>query len=227
MEEGTNLHFKGRHAESCNAFERAVRFAEASWGHDAAELIEPIVSLAMAVGEPEAGGHARIAEVLELERRALGIVHAQFGKDDPRMSYVLEKTGHTFRRLGKHEEACKRLEKGLEIFTKLHGDVSSTAYRLGILGSLLLEMNRPADALPHCERALRIEETYGQGTSRVAFAAIRLGLCLRGVGRTEEAATKFERALAIVHARRPPESKGENALSRELREWIVEARAKP
>jgi serine/threonine-protein kinase len=204
-----------------------VQFAESSWSPDAREVLKPIVFLAMAVGEVEAGGHDRIAEVLDLERRAMGIVQKQFGGNSPWMAFVLDEIGHTFRWLGKHEEARERLEKAVAIYDKVYGDVPATAHCLGMLGNLLLTMDRHADALRHYERALRIEEAHGQNTVGLMVASSGLGSSLMGVGRTEEAALHFERALAIRIARRPPEFKGEDAVSKELRKLIAEARGKP
>ena len=227
MKEGIKLHHEKKHAEACDVYARAVHFAETSWSPDAPEVLQPVVFLAMAVGEVDAGGHERIAEVLELERRALEIARSRFGEESPWISFVLEKIGHTFQWLGKLEEARSRLEMAVEIFAKFYGDVPSTAHHLIRLGGLLLKMERPADALPHCERALRIEEAHEQNSSRVMFAATWAGLCLRGVGRMEEAAVQFERSLAILHMIRPPEANRESAYSKELREWIAETRAKP
>lgn len=227
MNEGRTLHSKGRHAEEYDAFARAVRFAETFWDANDFEVFWPVLSLAMAAGEPEGGGHGRIAEVLELEQRALRIVQVQFGETNPWTSYVLEKTGFVFWQLGRHEEARERLERATELFSRANGDVKSTAYLLTMLGSLLVTMNLPAEALPYCERALRIEEALEQDSSRVMFGAFWVGRCLLGVGRMEEAAIQFERALAIRIARRPPEFKGEDSRSKEFREWIAEARAKP
>ena len=227
MDEGKTLHFENKHAQACEAFARAVQFAEASWSPNATEMIRPLVFLAMAVGEREAGGHARIAEVLELEQRALGIVRKHFGDNDPRMAFVLRKIGETHWRLDMHEDARERIEKAVNIFAKFYGDVESTVYYLQLLGDLLLDMNRPEEALPLCERALHIEETHGKDTLRVMHAAIGVGRCLRGIGKMEDAAMQFERALAIVIARRPPDAKREASICSELREWIAEARAKP
>ena len=227
MNEGIRLHYEEKHAEAYDAFVRAVRFAESSWSPDAREVLKPVVFLAMAVGEVEAGGQDRIAEVLDLERRAVGIVQGQFGEDSPWMSFVLEKMERTFRLLGKHEEAHERLEKAVAIYDRAYGDAPITSHCLQSLGSLLLTMDRPAEALPHYERTLRIEQAHGQNTIGEMVASNGLALCMSGVGRTEEAALHFERALAIRIARRPPEFKGEDAVSRELRKLIAEARAKP
>jgi tetratricopeptide (TPR) repeat protein len=227
MDEGKTYRSDGRHAEAANAFERAVRYAEVSWGLEAPELIRPLIFLAMVVGDPNAGGHSRIPELLELEQRALRIVDIRFGEEDARIYGILEKTGLTLWQLGEHEKARERLERAVGILTKVHGDVTKTAYFLGMLADLLLDMQRPADALPFWERALRIQDAYGAQTVGSMSAAIGLGRCLRGVARMEEAAICFERALAIRIARRPPEFKGEDFVSKELREWIAEARAKP
>ena len=227
IEEGRALHFEDRHAQACDAFARAVQFAETSWGPESHEVVGPLVFLAMSVGRPEIGGHERIAEVLELERRALRIVQTQLGEGHARMSFVLGKIGRTFWQLGMYEEARERLDRALQIFTSLYGDVESTVYYLQLLGDLLLDMNRPEEALQLCERALHIEETHDKDTLRVMHAAIGMGRCLRGLGRREDAAMQFERALAILIARRPPDAKGEASICSELREWIAEARAKP
>jgi tetratricopeptide (TPR) repeat protein len=226
MDEGIKLHYEEKHAEACAAFVRAVRFAESSWGPDAREVLKPVVFLPMAVGEVEAGGQDRIAEVLDLERRAVGIVQGQFGEDSPWMAFVLEKIELTLEQLGKHEEAHERLERALAIYDTAYGDAPRTSRCLQNLGSFLLTMDRPADALPHFERALRIEQAHGQNTIGEMVASDGLALCMSGVARTEEAIFHFERALAIRIARRPPEFKGEDAISKELRRLIAEARAK-
>jgi tetratricopeptide (TPR) repeat protein len=227
MKEAADLHDQKRHAEACDAYMRAVRFAEMSWSSNAPEMIWPLVCLARAVGEREAGGHTRIAEVLDLEARAMAIALEHFGKDDVRTSYVLERIGLIFWLLGEHDEARERIEKATAIYERICGEGPSTAHRLTMLGDLLITMNLPAEALPHCERALRIEEALEQDSSRVMFGAFWVGQCLLGVGRREEAIAQFERALAILCAKRPPESTGESALSKELREWIAEARGRP
>jgi tetratricopeptide (TPR) repeat protein len=126
-----------------------------------------------------------------------------------------------------HEEARERIEKAVNIFANFYGDVQSTVYYLQMLGDLLLDMSRPEEALPLCERALHIEETHGKDTLRVMHAAIGVGRCLRGIGKMEDAAMQFERALAIAIARRPPDAKREASICAELREWIAEARGRP
>ena len=226
MVEGKRLCQAARYGEARRIFERGIHLAEAIWGQEASELISPLMWLAIAVDERRPHEHPDCPRVLALEERALRIAETAFGRDHPQTASVLEGLGMTLWTLKRLEEARNAIAEALRVISRYAGEGWRTNALIRTMVSILLEMRRPDDALPFCERALLIATKAGGDTIEMMTASWQFGRCLLDVGRGTEALPHLERALAIRVSRRPPGFKGEDAISEELREWIAEAHAK-
>jgi tetratricopeptide (TPR) repeat protein len=60
-----------------------------------------------------------------------------------------------------------------------------------VLGAVALESRQPEDALTELNRAIALDDTYGQ-------SYFYLGLAYRSLGQSAEATAAFERALAVA-----------------------------
>ncbi|WP_437655731.1 tetratricopeptide repeat protein [Sorangium sp. So ce1182] len=127
---------------------------------------------------------------------------------------------------GALEEAREHLVRAVALFERAHGESRDTAYVMTSLIHVLLAAERPADALPLAERALRIEEAAADSTSGSALtlALIALGQCLMGVKRNAEAIACLERAVARILARNPD---AQSPALGEIRGWIEQMRREP
>ena len=226
MAEGKRLCQAARYAEARRIFEKGIHLAEATWGQEASELISPLMWLAIAVDERRPHEHPDCPRVLTLEERALRIAETALGRGHPRTASVLENMGLTLSTLKMWEEARHATARALEIIERVNGETGRTGHLLGALVWILLEMKRPAEALPMCYRIVRIEERNGENSVGVRTGLCQLGRCLLDLGRGTDALPHLERALALVISNRSPEAKGDNAISRELRDWFAEAHAK-
>lgn len=225
--EGKKLCQTGKFAEARELFGKAIHFVEATSGSEAPELVNPLMGLASSVDERRPCEHADCPRVLEIQKRALIIAETVFGRNHARTAMVLAALGLTLWKLKQLEDAHDSIARALQIVEQHTGESRRTSELLETLASLLLEMKRPADALPLFQRNLRIEEKNGVDTAGIMSASWMLGRCLLNLERGTEAVRHLEHALAIRIARRPPEFKEEDFVSKEIRKWIAEAHAKP
>ncbi|XXX76771.1 tetratricopeptide repeat protein [Sorangium sp. So ce134] len=207
------------------AFRGALDLAERAYGPDAPQVITPLRGLAYVAVNPRSDPR-RLAEADALIRRALRVAQASFGADDPRLGRLLHSLGITLWTAGSLEEAREHLARALALSERAHGESPATAYVMTSLVHVLLAAERPADALPLAERALRIEEAAADTTSGSALtlALIALGQCLMGVKRNAEAIACLERAVARILAKNPDAT---SPAFNEICGWIEQMKREP
>ncbi|MDC0683557.1 tetratricopeptide repeat protein [Sorangium atrum] len=211
--------------EAEKAFRGALDLAERAYGRDAPQVIAPLRGLAYIAANPRSDP-GRLVEADAWIRRALRVAEANFGTDDPRLSRLLHSLGINLWTAGALEEASEHLVRAVALSERAHGESRDTAYIMTSLIYVLLEAERPADALPLAERALRIQEAAADSTSgsAVTLALIALGRCLMGVKRNTEAIACMEQAAARILARNPD---ARSPALGEIRGWIEQMRREP
>ena len=224
MKEGKDLWWNGMHAEAAHVFRRALERSEILYGRNAPEVISPLYwlssSLALSSGE---GPSEQRADAAALLRRALGTAETHFGSSDRRLINILSALALDLDMLEMHSEAYDHIARALKISEIAYGERGDTLSILGILTELLLKLDRPAEALPFAERALRLQEPRTSELSwiGIGYACRALGRCLMGIGRNEEAIAYLERCLALFKARHPGKK---ISLEDELLGWIEDLR---
>lgn len=98
--------------------------------------------------------------------------------------------------LGRHEEALRAARQALELAPR-SGNPINVAAANGVLGDILLNLDRPAEALVHAERALTICEE-AQAAWEIGEARHGHGRALLGVGRHAEAERSLDAAVQIA-----------------------------
>ena len=221
---GKELWRSENYTEAEHEFRRALESAEEAYGPDAPELVDLLYWLSGAVAPPgDTELSPQRAVAVDLKRRALRIAENHFGSDDPRLIRILSNLATSLRILQRYEEAHDLLARALPISENAHGDGGQTSDLLRMRVDVLLDLNRPAEALPFAERALRLQESrIGELSSiGIGYACRALGRCLMGLGRNEEAIAYLERCLALFKARHPGKK---ISIEDELLGWIEDLR---
>jgi tetratricopeptide (TPR) repeat protein len=223
IKQGIALWWDGKRTEAGPFFRRALSLAEDMYGPDASEVIRPLFWLSGSVAPPATTDASQLIDSVELLQRALRIAETQFGHEDFRLVRIISALAADFTALDKYEQAHQYYLRALHISERAMGEGPSTRLLLTQLTDTLLDMKRPAEALPFAERALHLEEPRKDDLAPVGIglACRALGRCLMGVGRNEEAILCLERSLAIFRARHPGKK---NMLQDELLGWIEELR---
>jgi tetratricopeptide (TPR) repeat protein len=219
LAQGKDLRLNGRYAEAADVLRRAVEMAERLYDQDAPETIAPLHALAVVLHLCEDAEPSQLPEALDLLQRALRTSETHFGVNSTKQITILGRLALTLWTMKRIEEAYEHLKRALDISEKAHGDDGHTASILRDLADFLLDMNRPAEALPFAERVFCIAErdTNDPAPVGVAVACIQLGRCLMGVGRKEEAIVHLERSIALFKARHPGKK---IRCEEEIRGWI-------
>jgi tetratricopeptide (TPR) repeat protein len=223
MNQGIALWWDGKRAEAGPFFRRALSLTEDSYGPEASEIINPLFWLSGSVATPATTDASQLTDSVELLQRALRIAETQFGHEDFRLVRIISALAADFMALNNNEQAHQYYLRALHISEHAKGEGPNTRLLLTHLIHNLLDMNRPADALPYAERSLRLQETCTGDLAPVGigWACRALGRALMGVGRNEEAILCLERSLAIFRARHPGKK---GMLQDELLGWIEELR---
>jgi tetratricopeptide (TPR) repeat protein len=100
--------------------------------------------------------------------------------------YMLVRKAFALQQQGQPEQACAALREALDMD-------SEYAPAQAALGSLLLHMDQPADAIPHFEKALKLTGEAPETLNCLAGAYWR-------TGRLQEALSQYARALALEPA---------------------------
>jgi tetratricopeptide (TPR) repeat protein/predicted Ser/Thr protein kinase len=138
-------------------FERAVEIRENALGVDHPEVAETLTSLA--VTYEQLGRHE---DGIEAQRRALGIFEAVHGLDHPMVGIALTNLGDMYGTQGDWETAHGHQTRALQMIESAYGsDHVYLSYPLTGIGRALVELNRPTEATPILERALRLKQAPG------------------------------------------------------------------
>jgi serine/threonine-protein kinase len=149
---------------------------------------------------PRLGAGAILTELLrsaEAEAQLRAALHAaeSDGPENVRVARALDALGRALSDLGKYEEAQAAHARALAIMEKqLRPGHPDLLYALVGLGRAYVGARRPERAVPHLERALRLDAT-GKTLER-AEAELLLAQALRALRRSPRRARDF-----ILHAR--------------------------
>jgi tetratricopeptide (TPR) repeat protein len=154
----------------------------------------------------ELGFHARLVAAYQEAKayfeRALEIVQAALGPDDPRVATAVNNLGSVLKDLGDLAGAKACYERALKIDEAALGpDHPNVATLVNNLGSVLKDLGDLAGAKACYERALKIDEAaFGADHPEVAADVNNLGGVLKDLGDLAGAKGCYERALKIDEA---------------------------
>jgi tetratricopeptide (TPR) repeat protein len=160
-----------------------------------------------------AAAHAGLGHVLrEMGRyeeaaremgRAIALRERLFGVDHPLVAEARSESSNVYLKWGKNDRALAELEAALRIQEAALGpDHLETGYTLNRLANVLVAEESYERALPIYRRVLSIGLLrLGEGHVEIGLAHMNLGLCLRLLGRLDEAEREHEEARrALVRA---------------------------
>ncbi|MDB4938553.1 MAG: hypothetical protein JWP87_5525 [Labilithrix sp.] len=189
VEDGESRLYDGDYAGARRIFEEAVAHAERTHGERAKELIVPLMGLARASGENNATACAQMERELEVQARALAIAEAALPEDDLLLAECLHAHGVSVWANGEPSRAVELLLRALDVVKRAGGDAHGY---LGPLVGALLDAKRAADALPHAQELLRLEDASSPADLTTLFI---VGQAFRDAGATAEAKSVLERFL--------------------------------
>lgn len=197
----------------------ALKQAEAEFGAESEEIIEPLMDLGKAVRSESKSAEA-LDEALRLQTRALGVAEKRIGESDPRLPAILTRVAMTCEELHALDKAVEHLARALRLLRERGEDVS---FVLVNLIHVFLGAGRGTDALPYAEEALALAERTGTEGELVG-PLVDLGLALRDVGQLEDALKAFTRAHSIALARPdvPELREVRKEAEAEISSWIEE-----
>jgi tetratricopeptide (TPR) repeat protein len=192
----------GRYAEASALAEKAIAIVEAECGADAIELIEPLRALASYDHDARARTDEALGARLAIEERALRIA-ARASPESALHAALLHDMGLTLWGLRRYDDAAAAIARALCIHDALRGDEhDSKSLYLGSLADTLREGGRAREALPHAERAVRIEDRGAACDDPSLMIALRsLALVQLDLGDVTAARAALDRAEAIAIAR--------------------------
>src|SRR6185312_14055057 len=167
VDRGKELYRASQFAEARDVLREAIRVGEQEYGPDAAELIESLRWLAMAISEKDYSA-AKTAEELPLHERALRIAQAAFGPDDARTAKAHYNVGLALWGLKRLDEALEHFQRSFELATMIHQDEGHyfVCQTRGSLGELLIEMSRFDEGIPLLQREAEIADGKGHVAGR-------------------------------------------------------------
>jgi tetratricopeptide (TPR) repeat protein/predicted Ser/Thr protein kinase len=182
---------EGRHAESIDAYQRALAVQRKS---DGGAFAEAELNLGLARCFTEAN---RPADALEAIERACTLYAQLFGPDYPMIGEAQLQLGFILRQLKRGDEAIAAMRKALAAREASHGpEHPSVVEALVYLGDTLVWRGRASEGIPILERAVAVGEKIKTPYPDVPAALIDLGWAHLSLGKKQEARAEFERALA-------------------------------
>ena len=160
-----------RYADARKYFERALAIRISALGPEHPIVAGSLTNLAL-VAETE-GNYEEAEEYFERARASL---EKQLGPEHPEIAKVNYNLGLVARAAGKHEKAHDHLSLAVAIYSKstLSADHPEVKAALVDLALTLLDLGRPAEAIPHLERALTMIHLDGASDlARTRFALAR------------------------------------------------------
>jgi tetratricopeptide (TPR) repeat protein len=190
---GSCLRRLGRYQEALAGDERAVEIARQAAGPDS--LFHGIALTGLGYGYMMAG---RPAEAEQRFRAAIRIKSAVYGADSPFVASTLIGLANTLDYQGRYEECLGVLEQSRAIFERA-GDLDNTDYGAveNNIGDALRGLHRPADAIPHYQRAIDQLGRLGPDVPLVASPLIGLARARIDAGDPAGALPLLERARAL------------------------------
>ncbi|MBC8073506.1 MAG: tetratricopeptide repeat protein [Deltaproteobacteria bacterium] len=176
------------------AQERAYELARAALGEQHRLTVRSMVAKGSLLGQL-----GRTAEATETLGVALLIGKTVLGTEHPDVATIHNAMAMQYERAGDLERALEHHIAMLELVGRLHGpDAYPLAGAHSNVCTMLFRLERAAEGLPHCRRAVEIE-TAAEGASRMMAAELHnsLGAALSAVGKPSEARAEFEAARTL------------------------------
>jgi tetratricopeptide (TPR) repeat protein len=192
---GTYLQVSAHFDEAKEAFERALRISETTYGLDhpnVASAVSNLGSVLKDLGDLQ-GARTQYMRALRIDEVAYGSEHSMVARDSSNLGDVLEA-------LGDLAGAGVYLERALRIDEAAFGpNHPNVARHLSHLGQALENLGDLAAARTHYQRALAINEaSFGPEHPKVAMNLVSISNLLKAQGQFNESQTYLERALGIV-----------------------------
>ncbi len=150
------------------------------------------------------------AEALELYQECLDIQRKSYGDAHQAVAITLENMANAFYSREEYDQAISRLDEVLAIRTKLFGadsfPVARTRFNMGVVAST---MDNNARGLELIDGALVVfRKRLGENHVEVGQALRNRAVCLKGLGRLDEALRDARQALAIFNVAVTPTERG-------------------
>jgi tetratricopeptide (TPR) repeat protein len=171
----------------------------------------------------------RFAEALAVEDESIARWTKAFGPESRQVAGAITERARTLHGLGRYRESASEAQRALEIRAKLKArgesmpdDDAYMEMALIDLGRDLRMLGHPADAVPHLERALALDEAHGFSGPSSALVRFELAQALYETGARPRARTLAEAARAFW-AEKGKKFGGGDALRRaeEARDWLA------
>jgi len=161
--------------------------------------------LAIAAVQNELGDHGA---ALVAADKAVEIYEKAYGKESPLVAHPLGDRGESYELLGRYPEAERDLRRTVDLSEQWVGpDHPWTAYPLTALGKTLLLEQRPREALPTLERALRIREKSEPNKELVAETRFALAQTRWALGQDRTGAILLAEAARDSYRKMPEQAK--------------------
>jgi eukaryotic-like serine/threonine-protein kinase len=146
------------------------------------------------------GDLGRTKEALSYDEEALRILERERGPDHPTTARARHSVACTLKNLGRLDEAAAEERRAIESERKqLGADSPTTILPLSMLGWILNEQHRPAEALPVLEQARALCLKSGEQPRILALIDLQLGRALWMLGRDDARAwTLVESARKVL-----------------------------
>jgi tetratricopeptide (TPR) repeat protein len=213
MKKGKALVRANRYEDAKEVFREALAIAEKSFGLEALELILPLRLLAIATTPPPDQDPGHHAEALQLNLRALYLFEKHSVDDPPFYERLLDNIGYNWGCQKEYDKALEYMHRSLAVAEREYGESRGLVLTLVGFIELLLQADRPHEAIPFAERYLRLSPSR--------HAHLDLGRCLMAAGRNAEALYHLERCRDMTLASKPGAS---GPLMLELQAWIEQLR---
>jgi tetratricopeptide (TPR) repeat protein len=210
---GITLETMGKKDEALATHQRAVAIAEQTLGPDHPDVATSLNSLGVALH-----GVHRDDEALATHRRALAILEKALGPDNAEVGATHSYMGTVLMDTHHLDDAVAEFTQALAIEEKALGpDHPNLAYDLLGVADGELAAGKPADALAHYERALKLRETHDSPPIEVAEARFSLARAL--VTTHGDHARAIQLATQARDAYRADPAQADNATS--VEHWLA------
>jgi tetratricopeptide (TPR) repeat protein len=183
---------RGEYAVAKAGFEKAIEFAESSFGAESLEVALALNALGMTYKF-----WGRFDDARPVYLRALAIIERAGGEDHPDLAALYHNLGGLDHARGAYEDAERHARRSVEIRTRVAGaDSVGVAEDEAALAAILHALGRDDEAETLLRRALpRLEEALGPDHHEVAANLNNLGSILQRQGKLDEAASVYASAL--------------------------------
>ncbi len=210
------------HEQALTAIDRAVRIREGALGKDHHKLAALLINRGIAL---KALG--RYDEALSALHRAEEVSAKAFGPNHPQVLLAREDVARVLSKLGRQAEALAIAQAALQVRQDSNGAGPSQAESHTVVGHILIQQKRHAEAIEHFSRAVALDEkASGPESVYVSEDLLGLGESQLGAGQSLGAIKSLERALAI-RRKQPRSENGCAVISISLARALVAARQEP